>query len=334
MIFSPPPRLSPTRWLALFATAMAVMLVSAPVLEAREAPAAGEEALTLRINDAEAEPGGLAAVVIRTYSSRPVGTGQLCFIGGCGGVANCRGGFVGERMISYLEGHLVFSTAGDVQSEVTATRPNPNVIDLAFISESATVNATDGPLAVIFLRVPQWVTPGAAVNLDLVRGGTELTDAEGLPVPLDVRPGVLRIRGPRQPRALLADGDRIQPGQVATLAIETLEPFALSSGRVVLYYDPAIADGPPEVRFEPRLGNASFVADVTTPGVVVIDFESPDASLNRIPGGLITLRLPTAATVPAGTLSPIVLDERETYVRSKGLGQPPLRLVNGEIEFE
>lgn len=335
MLFSIPKRSRPTARLPLPALVAVAALLLVPCLaHARTVPVDGDDELTLRINDAEAEPGGLAAVVIRTYSSRPVGTGQLCFIGGCAGVIACRNGFAAQPIVSYLEGHVVFSTAGDAQTEVEGARLDPNVIELSFLSESATVNAVDGPLAVMFLRVPTWVGPGVSVNLDLGPAETELIDAEGQTVPLEIRPGVLRIRSPQEPRALLADGDDIEPGEVADLGIETLEPFAVSSGRVVAYYDPAIAAGPPEVRFDQRLGHVSFHARVGTPGVVVVEFESPDSSLNRIPGRLMTIRLPTATEVAPGTTSPWQLDPRETYLESKGLGRPELRLVNDVIEFE
>ena len=42
-------------------------------------PLSSRDSLTLRVNDAEAEPGGLAAVVIRTYSSRPLARGRSAF---------------------------------------------------------------------------------------------------------------------------------------------------------------------------------------------------------------------------------------------------------------
>jgi hypothetical protein len=38
-----------------------------------------EGELTLRVNDATVRPGGIAAAVIRTYASRGIGSGQLCF---------------------------------------------------------------------------------------------------------------------------------------------------------------------------------------------------------------------------------------------------------------
>ena len=42
------------------------------------ATAGAEEELTLRVSDAEGVPGGLAAITLRTYASRPIGQGQVC----------------------------------------------------------------------------------------------------------------------------------------------------------------------------------------------------------------------------------------------------------------
>ena len=54
--------------------AAAIAIVAASVGAARKA-----DKLTLRINDAEGARGEVVAVVLRTYSSRPLGQGQICF---------------------------------------------------------------------------------------------------------------------------------------------------------------------------------------------------------------------------------------------------------------
>lgn len=326
-------------------------MILLPALLAAAVPAAAQslEPLTLRVSDAIAAPDGLAAVVLRTYSSRPVGQGQLDWLATCQFSAPlvkgaslrqaerqaplaCLGGGSTE-LGPYLVGHIVFSSNGDVQSTVITPRENPEALILQFLSPTASVNDLDGPLAVLFLRLPPEATPGSAIDLSLDAGGTLLLDGDGNPIPIDIRPGVLRVRAQQDPRLLVADGDKVRAGQTAELEIQTLEPFGLAAGHVVLHYDPAFAAGPPQVRFDSRYGRGSFTADVSTPGTVVVDFESPDGLINRIPGGFIQIRLPTEPSLPVGARSPLILDRKQSWLQPHGFGGGliEVELVDGEL---
>jgi len=304
-------------------------------------PGSGGDPLTLRLSDAVAEPGGVAAVVIRTYSSRPVGRGQLDFFAASRAAAaslsssllDVAGGG-GGSLAPYLIGHVVFSGNGDVQSMVEPSRSAPDTLRLVFVSPSGSVNDLDGPLAVLFFRLPGDLVPGTAFDLTLT-GGTYLIDEDGDPVPVEIEPGVLTVRAFGDPRLVAADGDRVEPGETAALGVETLEPFALTAGHVVLHYDPTIAAGPPAIRFDRRYGRASFTADVSTPGTIVIDFAAPQGSLNRVvPGEFIQISLPISPSVPPGTRTPFEIDG-ETWLETLGFaGNPPFRFVDGEIAVE
>ena len=315
----------------------------APAPGAGDKPVAGGagEPLTLRVSDAVAAPGGVAAVVIRTYSSRPVGQGQLDFFAtrrlsavstGRSSGSLAHGG--GEPLSPYLIGHVVFSSNGDVQSMVDRPRDAPGTLRLLFVSPSASVNDLDGPLATLFFRLPASLVPGTAFDLAL-DDGSLLVDESGEPVPIDIEPGVLTVRAHGDPRLVAADGDRIEPGETAELGVETLEPFALTAGHVVLRYDPTIASGPPAVRFDGRHGRASFTADVSTPGTIVVDFQAPYGSLNRnVPGELIQITLPISSSVPPGTRSPFVIDP-ESWLQPLGInGDLPIAWQDDEIEVE
>ena len=111
---------------------------------------AGGESMTLRINDTSAEPGGLAAVVLRTYAPRGVGQGQICL------AAAANRGASGSPFVS-LESVVVFSEQGD--ANVTQSFDEGAQMGLIeFDSLSATINWSDGPLAVLFFRVADTVT--------------------------------------------------------------------------------------------------------------------------------------------------------------------------------
>ena len=70
-------------------------------------PASGAGTLTLRVQDAIGEPGGLVAVVLRTYASRPIGQGQVCMETESAEPAQP------SNAVAATEGALVFSTADD-----------------------------------------------------------------------------------------------------------------------------------------------------------------------------------------------------------------------------
>lgn len=336
-------------------TAIALFVLLAPFASA-PATAGESDPLTLRVNDAVAAPGGTAAVVIRTYSSRPVGQGQLDFIptarqsvatvlqviakGPQGAdvrrsIAPTGGQGTAGPLAPHLIGHVVFSANGDVQSVVRVPRNTPDTLMLQFASPTASVNALDGPLAALFFRLPPNVAPGTVIDLDIGLSETLLLDGDGNPVPFEVEPGFLLVRAPDDPRLLLADGDRVAPGETAELEVTTLEQFAIGSGHLVLHYDPLIASGPPVVRFDSRYGRASFTADLSTPGTIVLDFESPETSLNRIPGSFIQLYLPTRPSTPVGTVSPFEIDREESWLRAPGAaGVMAVEMVDATIEFE
>src|SRR5829696_5211925 len=61
-----------------------VLVLSTLLLGALALPrdASAADKLALRTNDAEGVPGGVVAVVVRTYASRAIGQGQILFRGG------------------------------------------------------------------------------------------------------------------------------------------------------------------------------------------------------------------------------------------------------------
>ena len=96
---------------------------------------AGDDALTLRINDTTAEPGGRVAVVLRTYASRGVGQGQIIVR-----VRPKRRGVAPSGPFVALEQAVVFSAEGDA-SPVDVFDSGGQTALVEFDSPSATVCA-------------------------------------------------------------------------------------------------------------------------------------------------------------------------------------------------
>ena len=275
------------------------------VIMAVTLPASAKAKLTLRINDAVGVPGGQVAIVVRTYASRPIEQGQLCL------EATPAPGSTGSLGAATTAPTAeIYSTQNDVTSTFSAdlTTTTQQFV-LNFNSPSGTVNSTDGPLAVFFIELSPALVPGQTYDLVLDAANTHLFDPTGAPVEILPRSGLLTIRDPLlDPVTLRVDAEDAAPGDNARVSVNTLESLPLASGRIGILYDASIASGPPVATSDPRYGNVQLTLDYSVPGLALIDFTSPDGSFNHLPGNIISLYIPTALSIPAGTETPVSLD--------------------------
>lgn len=284
----------------------------------------GGDSLALRVNDATGVPGGLVAVVVRTYASRAIRRGQVCLR------ATASGASAAPSPLSGLEGALVFSPRGDVTARNSFSNQRATV---SFSSPSGTINSADGPMAVLYFRLGTDLQPGQRYDLVLDPAETSLVDGEGRPLAVDPRPGRLEIKGRAAPFQLAAVGARVRPGRVVGLGLETSEPAAVRRGRIDLRWDARAAAGLPQVRMDPRYGNAVFEVTRLGPGRAVVRFVSPDATLNRVPGRLLEVLLPTSPAAQPGTRTPVTLDPGLTFLEGPDGERLPLELENGVLAF-
>lgn len=338
------------RFAAVFLMTAALLLSGLPEASARRGggddggdSGGDDDALTLRVNDAIAKPGGIVAIVLRTYAARPIRQGQISVRVRTGGpAANAANSLTGPtveslrapvRPLTFL-GAVVYSTRGDSATRATPTgAANSPAVKVQFSSPSATVNASDGPLAVLRFRLDPGVTPGQRYTIEVDPALTSLVDGGGRPVVIEPRNAELTVRAASAPFAIEAEGDDVEPGETAELGVQTYEPFAISSGKITLRYNPAAASGPPTVRIDPRYGKATFTA-TRRPGVLVVDFKSPNKMLNTVPGTIVDVRLPTRASAAIGTESPVRLDPAGTWLKNAKGQKLRLKIENGMLEFE
>lgn len=299
--------------LAVFA--LVLFFLAAP----REA--AAENRLKLRVNDAAGMPGERVAIVLRTYSSRPIGQGQISFRTRRR-AAQARSNAVWDRAstsaaatedspFARLEEVQVFSTRQDARFEIQFDAERSV---LTIQSPSRTINASDGPLAILYYRLGDWVRPGEEYEIGVEVENTTLFDEKGRLIPVESRPGTLEIGSGDEDNEnegeyeLKAVGAQVRPGKVAFMGVETETPLALSSGRIVFRYDPSIARRKPKVQINPRYGNVRFTVNTATPGMVIVNFQSPDASFNRVPGKIVEVLLRVWGGAPRGTRSRVYID--------------------------
>jgi hypothetical protein len=301
----------------------------------------GREVLKLRVNDAIGKPGGTVAIVLRTYAARPIRQGQISVRVRGGGTARAAAsGLTYEaltqpvRPLTFLSA-VVYSTRSD-----SATQAKPKgaadsqAVDVQFASPSGTVNASDGPLAVLRFRLDPAVPPGSRYTIEIDPAITSLVDAGGRPIEFEPINAELTVRAPSAPMAIEAEGDDVEPGETAELGVQTYEPFRVRSGRVTLRYNPAVAAGLPVVRIDPRYGKTTFKVTRPRRGLLVVDFQSPDSSLNNVPGNIIAIDLPTRASAAIGTGSALTLVPAGTWLKNVKGKRYALKIENGSLVFE
>jgi len=298
------------------------------------------EPLVIRVQDAVGAPGEQTAIVFRTYASRPIRRGRVHTLvtpvalgaGVAGSLAQTEA--VAEP-IERCDSVVIFSVAGDAIALPCDMPVGTQSLDAQFESLSATINAQDGVLGVLYVTLAETVTPGSEYTIDLDPGLTFLNDPEEDGVVIQPRAGTLTIRAPIAPVGLSADGGKVQPGSGALIEIGTEMPFLLQAGRIVVTYDPLIATGLPVVTADPRHGAVDLAVTHLEPGKVQIDFDSPPGSFNSVPGDLLLMRFGTLPDpLLLGTFSPITIVAGESYL----LGAPgsiPLQVAWGQnpIEF-
>jgi hypothetical protein len=342
------------RFASILLMVLALLLSGLPEASARRGRGGDDDggggddgALKLRVNDAVAKPGGVVAIVLRTYAARPIRQGQISVRVRKGGAAanaltgRALSGPAVEDLTEPVQplrflGAVVYSTRSDSATQATPTGAAGNqAVKVQFSSPSGTVNASDGPLAVLRFRLHPGVTPGQRFTIEVDPALTSLVDSGGQPIVIEPRNATLTVRAPSAPFAVEAEGDEVEPGETAELGVQTFEPFNIASGKVTLRYSPAIAavSGQPVVRMDPRYGKATFTV-TRKPGVLIVDFKSPDRTLNTVPGAIVAVDLPTRASAAIGTQSPVRLDPAGTWLRN-GKGQKlKLRLEAGTLAFE
>lgn len=308
---------------------LAAASVAATVTFGGEPARAQTEPLTLRLNDAVGRPGGRAALVFRTYAPRPAGQGQICGAIPFGPIAG-----EGQPLRALLRTEVLTPLDDAVLRGRLISQPGQQSLMTSFHSPSRTINSVDGPLAVFFVRIDPNAAPGTFLNLSIDPADTFLLDAEGQPIPIEPVSGELRIISVADPTPIAAEGDKVAPGEIALLSFQTFEPARLSAGQVAIEYDPSVVVGSPVVRMNPSYGNADFTVDDLTPGLVVVNFSSPDRSLNRIPGDLVEIDVQTSPDVPLGTRAPVTLVTALTFLVDR-VGNVINTTVEeaGEIEF-
>ncbi len=275
-------------------SALAVVFLLALFLGPPVAVAQAIEPLTLRVGDSEGAPGEIVGVVLRTYAARPVGQGQVCLRRRPPSALAAAASPFSEML-----GWQVFSVGADARAKGELDRVG---VVLGFRSPTDGINASDGPLAVVYLRLRADLSAGQTLDLELDPVASNLFSG-GLPIALDLRPGRVKIVAPGSAVPISAEVEANPPGVGGTrIGLELPRVLSLSTGRLVVVLDPAFIDEPLEIVADPRAGIANWQVVRGAKGTLVLSFTSPDASLGMVPGPLVTIFFPT--TEPTTGVAP------------------------------
>lgn len=166
--------------------------------------------LALAIDDARGERGGIVELVLRAASPRPMGQGQMCItvvrkrdrlLAGSRPLGTIRVASPGSSPVTvpgdgpFAEflGASVNSLVGDASIEVGFEDSTAGQRMLVrFEADSATINAVEGPLAVLRFRLRQTLDVGWVFDTAIEVANTAASGPEGA-IPLTVLPGELRI---------------------------------------------------------------------------------------------------------------------------------------------
>jgi hypothetical protein len=297
------------------------------------AAAGAQEVLTLRLSDAVGEPGGEVAVVLRTYAPRPVGQGQIDvrprrpakLLALAGGLDKAGA----DNPFAQFLGGEVFGADGTPAITFDAST---QLTQATFASALASINAQDGPLAVLRYQLDPGVMAGDKYDLEIGPDTVFLLDENGVEIPLRLKGGTLRIVAPDTPRQVAADAGAFPAGATAIFGLETQAVFAIGHGDVVLTYEPAIAAGAPTIVIDPRYGQATVLSAVENPpGTLHVTFDS-DGTLNSVPGLLVAVHLPLRTDLTPGTISPVTI-EPATQLLDPAAQPIPLAIEAGQIEI-
>lgn len=290
------------------------------------------EPLTLRLSDAIGRPGSRTTLVLRTYSPRPVGQGQLDLRATPPPRDQGRGA-EGVGPIVSIEEVRVFATDDDATWAVDLSEGT--AIDLDFASASGTINESDGPLLAVHVELAADLVPGTSFELSL-EPGSGVSGPGGSPIAVELRDGTLEIVEADAPFVVEADGDEVAPGGRFTAALATLEPLALSTARFGIRIDPGLFHSGPDFRVDPRYGSASLVVEHPEADLWVVEIDSPGGSLNRIvTGELLELTgIAVTSALPGETYSiAIDPDPSLTEVRDASGAVVELSLADDEVEI-
>lgn len=285
------------------------------------------QSLRLEVQESRVVNDGVAAISLRTFRSRPVSQGQLCLR-----ALNA----TPSSPLFAINSSTVFSGNGDANSSATLVPDSvaPEAVMVTFDSPTQSINDEDGPLLVVYVQVRDDLAVGENFPVEIDLPNSFLLDELGNPIPIDPANSLLTVVGDEDDIEIEIEGDEeALPGQEAFITIETDQVVGWSSAAFDVSYPNEIADGPVQVLVDPRFANADITVTEDVAGVLQIRLDSPDGTLNLLPGDLVEIVFPIRSDTPPGSVWPLSIDTGTAEVLDVGNNPLGIEIVNGTLEI-
>lgn len=289
------------------------------------ADAGGAQSLRLEVQESRVVNDGVAAISLRTFRSRPVSQGQLCLR-----ALNA----TPSSPLSAINSATVFSGNADATNNAFLVPDNlsPEAVMVTFESPTQSINDEDGPLLVVYVQVRDDLAVGEVFPVEIDLPNSFLLDEFGSPITIDPNDSILTVVGEAEDLEIEIEGeDDAYPGGEAEISIETDQIQSWSSASFDVSYPDEITDGPVTVEVDPRYATANVTVTEPTPGLLEIRIDSPDASLNVLPGDIVQISFPVRSDVTPGTTWPLSINETTAEVLDANQNDVDIEIDNEDL---
>ncbi len=273
--------------------------------------------LTLAVDDGMVVPGDSGNVLVRSLGALPLSRGRLTI--------------TMQPPIFIDNPVLGFGSTTQIGSFVVASpAAGTYVVDLN--GSSAPFNTEAGVLVVLSGTVRQDLSVGGTVDVFLE---AEAVSATGRTARARCKGGRLSVVSDDASLVLRIDStEDLVPGATVELVIRTYNPKPISQGQVDLAFDRRVFRTVDAVTVQGAEPDVSYRADLGTPGLILLSFSSPSASINRLDGAMITLRMTLDATLQPGDQTWLTIDLPNTFLLDQDGRPVALATRGGQFTIE
>lgn len=271
--------------------------------------------LTMMIESEGLVPGSTAEAKVRTLKAIPLAQGRLV-------LRFEPAVFIDNPVLRFGE------TVPADSFSLTTLAPGAYAID--FESPGSPLNTRAGVLLSLTGIVQQDLPIGGSVSVNLEASAR--TVGEDLAV--DARGGTLLLVAEEEMVVLhVSDASSLTAGGTVDVRIASYNPKPISQGQVDLAYDRRVFVGVSSVTVHGAEPDVSFTTDLSEPGIVRISFASPRASINRLEGPMITVRMTVAPGLPPGLETSIEIPLQDVYLLDHALRPIAISSTSGRFRI-
>ena len=282
-----------------------------------ETEATSSEVLDLAVDEVQVVPGSSGALVVRSLNGLSLSRVHLALV---------------TKPVLFTDNPVMELAGPDRAGSVALAAPSPGAYDLDLDGSTTPFNATAGILVRLSGTVRQDLPIESTVY---VRVDASAVAATGETVLVNDARASLRVVDDAPPVALRVDSDsRFIPGSAAVVVMSSLNPKPISQGQVCILFNRAAFESIDSVAVHGAEPDVSFRVDLNAPGMILLQFVSPSASVNRFCGPVITLRMTVNRELLPGTQTTVGVDLSHTLLLDQELRPALITAGSGTFTIE